>query len=124
MTDAPVYDGTGHPIRPVGMICSMFRPSDDATILPFLVPSNLFAVQSLRQLADLYTNALQRRRHLPKNARRMADEVQNAVMKWGTAEHLDFGRIYAYEADGFGNHLFMDDANVPSLMSLSYLGYP
>ena len=43
-------------------------------------------------------------------------------MEWGTAEHLHFGRIYAYEADGFGNYLFMDDANVPSLMSLSYLG--
>ena len=121
MTDAPVYEGTGRTGRPVGMICSMFRPSDDATVLPYLIPSNLFAVQVLRQLSGIYTNALQE----PKFAAEcsgLANEVQEAVLKWGTAEHLDFGRIYAYEADGFGNHLFMDDANVPSLMSLSYLG--
>lgn len=121
MTDAPVYEGTGRPARPVGMICSMFRPSDDATVLPYLIPSNLFAVQVLRQLSEIYTNALQE----PKFAaecRNLANEVQEAVLQWGTAEHLDFGQIYAYEADGFGNHLFMDDANVPSLMSLAYLG--
>lgn len=121
MTDAPVYDGTGYPVRPVGMICSMFRPSDDATILPFLVPSNLFAVQVLRQLAEIYTKALNQEA-FARECSSLADEVQEAVMKWATAEHLDYGRIYAYEADGFGNRLFMDDANVPSLMSLSYLG--
>jgi meiotically up-regulated gene 157 (Mug157) protein len=121
MTDAPVYDGTGRPIRPVGMICSMFRPSDDATVLPFLIPSNLFAVQSLRQLAVIYTKELNDPA-FAKECTDLADEVEKAIMEWGTAEHLHFGRIYAYEADGFGNFLFMDDANVPSLMSLSYLG--
>lgn len=121
MTDAPVYDGTGRPIRPVGMICSMFRPSDDATVLPFLIPSNLFAVQSLRQLAAIYHDVLDDRA-FARECSEFADEVEKAIMEWGTAEHLTFGRIYAYEADGFGNFLFMDDANVPSLMSLSYLG--
>jgi uncharacterized protein len=121
MTDAPVFNGTGQPIRPVGMICSMFRPSDDATVLPFLVPSNMFAVQVLRQLAGLYTSA-RNDATFARECTAMADEVQEAVMKWGTTDHLDYGRIYAYEADGFGNHLFIDDANVPSLMSLSYLG--
>ena len=121
MTDAPVYDGTGRPIRPVGMICSMFRPSDDATVLPFLVPSNLFAVQSLRQLAVIYSKELNDPA-FAKECTDMADEVEKAIMEWGTAEHLKFGRIYAYEADGYGNFLFMDDANVPSLMSLTYLG--
>ncbi|MEN6306809.1 MAG: glycoside hydrolase family 125 protein [Anaerohalosphaeraceae bacterium] len=121
MTDAPVYEGTGMPIYPVGMICSMFRPSDDATVLPFLIPSNLFAVQVLRQLAEIYTKAL-KTPEFAAECNALADEVQEAIMKWGTAEHLEFGEIYAYEADGFGNHLFIDDANVPSLMSLSYLG--
>jgi Uncharacterized conserved protein len=32
------------------------------------------------------------------------------------------GSTYVYEVDGFGNQLFMDDANVPSLLSLPYLG--
>ncbi len=122
MTDAPVFDGTGQPVKPVGMICSMFRPSDDATILPFLIPSNLFAVQSLRQLAEIYTTVL-KEPGFAGECTKMADEVEKAVMEWGTAEHLDFGRIYAYEADGFGNRLFIDDANVPSLLSLTYLGY-
>lgn len=121
MTDAPVYEGTGRPIRPVGMICSMFRPSDDATVLPFLIPSNLFAVQSLRQLAAIYTTVLDDP-VFGRECTALANEVESAVMQWGTDEHLTFGRIYAYEADGFGNFLFMDDANVPSLMSLSYLG--
>lgn len=122
MTDAPVFDGTGQPAKPVGMICSMFRPSDDATILPYLIPSNLFAVQSLRQLNELYTDVL-KESVFAKECADMADEVEKAVHEWGTAEHLNFGRIYAYESDGFGNLLFIDDANVPSLMSLSYLGY-
>jgi hypothetical protein len=121
MTDAPVYNGTGRPIRPVGMICSMFRPSDDATVLPFLIPSNLFAVQSLRQLAGIYTKELDDQA-FAKECTDLADEVEKAIEEWGTAKHLKFGKIYAYEADGFGNFLFMDDANVPSLMSLSYLG--
>ena len=121
MTDAPVYDGTGYPVRPVGMICSSFRPSDDATILSFLVPSNLFAVQTLRQLAEIYTKEL-KDAAFAADCKTLADEVEQAVMKWGVKNHLDYGQIYAYEADGFGNHLFMDDANVPSLMSLSYLG--
>jgi hypothetical protein len=121
MTDAPVFDGTGNPVKPVGMICSMFRPSDDATILPFLVPSNLFAIQVLRQLSSIYTTAL-KEPVFAKECTDLADEVQKAVNEWGIAEHLKFGRIYAYESDGFGNYLFMDDANVPSLMSLIYLG--
>jgi len=121
MIDAPVYKGTGQPVRPVGMICSMFRPSDDATILPFLIPSNLFAAQALRQLSDLYSRVLNEAA-FAKECAAFADEIEAAVLKWGTAEHLGYGRIYAYEADGYGNRLFMDDANVPSLLSLCYLG--
>ena len=36
----------------MGLIYSIFRPSDDATIFPFLIPSNYFAVVSLRQAAE------------------------------------------------------------------------
>lgn len=121
MTDAPVFEGTGRPIRPVGMIASMFRPADDATVLPYLIPSNLFAVQSLRQLHDIYINVLNDD-EFARECLHLADEVERAVMEWGTAEHLHFGRIYAFEADGFGNRLFMDGSNVPSLLSLPYLG--
>lgn len=121
MMDAPVFGGTGRPIKPNGFICSMFRPSDDATNLPFLIPSNIFALISLRQLAEIYQDVLMDSAFAEK-CTALADEVEQAIMSDGIADHPVFGKIYAYETDGFGNHLFMDDANVPSLMSLAYLG--
>ena len=51
----------------------------------------------------------------------MSIEIDEAIEKYAIKEHLNFGKIYSYEIDGFGNNLFMDDANVPSLMSLAYL---
>ncbi len=120
MIDAPPFDGTGRPIRPVGLICSMFRPSDDATLFPFLIPSNIFAVLSLRQLTNIYGNVLTDKA-FALECRAFADEVDAAIQKYAIANHLDFGKIYAYEVDGHGNQVFMDDANVPSLMSLAYL---
>jgi len=121
MIDAPVFNGTGRPFNPTGMICSMFRPSDDATLYPFLIPSNIFAVRALNQLADMYA-VTGKDVDFAEECNALADEVEAAVNKYGISEHLDFGEIYAYEVDGFGNKVFMDDANVPSLMSLAYLG--
>jgi meiotically up-regulated gene 157 (Mug157) protein len=119
--DTLALNGYGNPIKPVGLIASGFRPSDDACIYPFLIPSNLFAVISLRQLAEISTSVW-RDAALATECSAFADEVQQAVERYGTAERRGFGRVYAYEIDGFGNQLFMDDANVPSLLSLPYLG--
>ncbi|MEO8725847.1 MAG: glycoside hydrolase family 125 protein [Acidobacteriaceae bacterium] len=113
-------DGYGNPVKPVGLIASGFRPSDDACIYPFLIPSNLFAVRSLRQLEEI-SRVVWNDGAFAGECSRMADEVEAAVMKYGIASHPQFGKIYAYEVDGFGNQLFIDDANVPSLMSLPYL---
>ena len=113
--------GMGNPVAPVGMICSAFRPSDDATIFPFLIPSNLFAVVSLRQLAAMLT-AMAEEPELAAECEELAGEVERAVAEHGIHEHPKYGRIYAYEVDGFGGRVFMDDANVPSLLSLPYLG--
>jgi uncharacterized protein len=121
MIDAPTFNGTGRPIKPVGLICSMFRPSDDATMYPFLIPSNIFAVLSLNQLDEIYSKAL-KNKEFAKKCKEFATEVDTAIKKYAVREHLNFGEIYAYEIDGFGNKVFMDDANVPSLMSLAYLG--
>ena len=121
MIDAPPFSGKGHLIKPVGLIASMFRPSDDSTVLPFLIPSNLFAVQSLRQLAEIYSQVLKDAAFAASCAA-FADEVQSAIDQYAVVKHLNFGKIYAYEVDGYGNALFQDDANVPSLMSLAYLG--
>ncbi len=121
MMDSPVFNGTGRPIKAVGLICSMFRPSDDATLFPFLIPSNIFAVLSLRQLNKIYSEVL-KNNVMAAECAAFADEVDAAVKKYAVAEHLHFGKIYSYEVDGFGNRVYMDDANVPSLMSLAYLG--
>ncbi len=112
--------GYGNPIKPVGLICSMFRPSDDATIFPFLIPSNYFAVLSLRRLTEMSAEIL-KDKELAEGSTSLADEVESAIRKYALVNHLDFGQTIAYEADGFGNQLFMDDANVPSLLSLPYL---
>ena len=121
MIDAPVFDGTGRPIKPTGMICSMFRPSDDATLYPYLIPSNVFAVISLKQLSHIYKDVL-KDFDFAKECNDFAFEVDDAIKKHAVYNHPDFGDIYSYEVDGFGNRVLMDDANVPSLMSLAYLG--
>lgn len=113
--------GYGNPVAPVGLICSAFRPSDDATIFPFLIPSNLFAMVSLRQLAALLA-ALRDAPELAADCRQLAAEIEAAVAAHGIHKHPRYGRIYAYEVDGYGGRVFMDDANVPSLLSLPYLG--
>ncbi len=119
-TDTVAGGGYGNPIRPVGMICSIFRPSDDATIYPFLIPSNLFAVTSLRQLAELLVK-VRGNAPMAKDAGDLADEVEKAIHEYAISEHLNFGKMFAFEVDGFGNSLYMDDANVPSLLSIPYL---
>lgn len=119
-TDTAGFDGYGNKIKPVGLICSIFRPSDDGTIFPFLIPSNLFAVQALRQLEELFT-ALNKDLAFATTCKNLADEVEAAVKKYAIINHAVFGQIYAYEIDGFGSSLVMDDANVPSLLSLPYL---
>jgi meiotically up-regulated gene 157 (Mug157) protein len=125
--DSPVpYDtvplsGFGNPARPVGMIFSMFRPSDDACIYPLFVPANQFAVQSLRQLAELAQHAVGDVK-LAAEAEALAAEVEQALAQYGTTHHAKFGEIWAYEVDGYGNALMMEDANAPGLLSMAYLG--
>ncbi|WP_283149382.1 glycoside hydrolase family 125 protein [Silvimonas soli] len=120
-SDTLPCNGIGNPLRPVGLIASMFRPSDDACIYPFLVPSNHFAVVSLRQLAAML-DTLYPDDPLIETCRTLADEVHAALQRNAIVIHPVHGRIWAYEVDGFGNALIMDDANVPSLLALPYLG--
>lgn len=119
-TDSLPLGGYGNPVNPVGLIVSSFRPSDDATIFPFLVPSNYFAVVSLRQLAEIFIYVI-KDKTFADECTSLADEIEEALSKYAVTEHLNFGKIFPYEVDGFGNQLFMEDANIPSLLSLPYL---
>jgi meiotically up-regulated gene 157 (Mug157) protein len=120
-TDTAPISGYGNPIKPVGLICSIFRPSDDATIYPFLIPSNYFAVISLQQMGEMFAK-IGRDHATSSQCTALANEVNAALQKYATGNHPVYGKVLAYEVDGFGNQLFMDDANVPSLLALPYLG--
>ena len=114
-----LINGIGAPANPVGMIASCFRPSDDACTLPFLVPSNLFAVTTLRQLATML-NTICHDPAMANEAESLAKEVEQALRAYAIATTPQ-GTIWAYEVDGFGGQILMDDANVPSLLGLPYL---
>ena len=119
--DTPPFNGLGNPTRPIGLIHSAFRPSDDACVYPFLIPANLFAVVALKQLAEMFTTIVSDTTFAGE-CRALAQQINQAVNAYGKAQSKRQGLIYAYEVDGFGNQLMMDDANVPSLLSLPYLG--
>ena len=119
-TDTVALGGFGYPVNPVGLICSMFRPSDDATIFPFLVPSNFFAVVSLKHAADM-VQSIRKNNALANECLQLANEVESALHQYAIINHKQYGKIYAYEVNGFGSFNLMDDANVPSLLSLPYL---
>ena len=121
-TDSQINQGWGAPVKPVGLIFSAFRPSDDATQYGFLIPSNMFAVVSLRQLAEIERTVCGRA-DFARECSALADEVDAAIQRYGVVIHPECGRVYAFEVDGYGNALCMDDANVPSLLAAPYLGY-
>ena len=114
-----LVNGIGNPANPIGLIASAFRPSDDACIFPFFVPANLFAVRSLRQLSAMANDVLHDSR-MANQAAALAEEVNAALWKHAIVSTAG-GAIWAYEIDGFGGHVLMDDANAPSLLSLPYL---
>ncbi len=120
-TDTLPRGGVGFPAKPVGMISTMFRPSDDAVAYPLHIPDNLFAAVSLEQLAALY-EALGIDRGRVIACSQFAQTLRHAVQAYGIKTHGEFGAIYAYEVDGFGNAAFMDDANWPSIIALPFLG--
>ena len=113
--------GKGNPVKPVGLIASAFRPSDDATTFQFLIPSNFFAVTSLRKASEILT-AVNKETEFAKECTDLANEVEQALKKYAVNDHPKYGKIYAFEVDGFGNQLLMDDTNVPSLLAMAYLG--
>ena len=118
--DTKCVVGRGNPVRPCGLIASAFRPSDDATTFEFLVPANFMAVEALRMAAEILEN-INHDAGLAGECRTLAAEVSDALQRHAVLQHPKYGPVYAYEVDGFGNAFLMDDANVPSLLSLAYL---
>ncbi len=116
-TDSLMLDGYGPPSNKVGLIHSAFRPSDDACVYPFLVPANLFAVSSLRQIARVHREARDDVA-AARDAEALANEVEAALRQHAIVPDGRGGQVWAYEVDGYGNWLFADDAGIPSLYGL------
>jgi meiotically up-regulated gene 157 (Mug157) protein len=114
-------DGYGNPAHPVGLIYSGFRPSDDACIYPLNIPGNFFAVKTLERIEEMLTE-IAHDTTAASQASRLRSEILTALDAHAHVHHPTAGDIWAYEIDGFGNTLCMDDANVPSLLAMPYLG--
>jgi len=114
-------NGIGADAAHTGMTWSGFRPSDDACQYPYLVPSNMFAVVTLGYLEEI-ANAVYHKSELAKTASKLRKEIDDGIHKHAVVDS-SYGKIYAYETNGHGQHNLMDDANVPSLLSIPYLGY-
>ncbi|KAK4040157.1 hypothetical protein C8A01DRAFT_35845 [Parachaetomium inaequale] len=130
-TETLANDGAGSPVRKTGMVRSAFRPSDDAVLFQFLVPSNMLFAEALAR-AGLIVAELEQGEKAPKGlAEDMAafsKGVREAVTKHGIVPVLSKNgtgveTVYAYEVDGFGAAGLMDDANVPSLLAAPVYGY-
>ncbi|QTH43399.1 glycoside hydrolase family 125 protein [Cohnella sp. LGH] len=115
-------DRMGMPVNYTGMTWSGFRPSDDACKFGYLIPSNMFAAVALGGVAEIAADVY-RDEELAAQALKLKEEIEYGIETYGVTIHPQYGRIYAYETDGLGNYNLMDDANVPSLLSIPYLGY-
>jgi meiotically up-regulated gene 157 (Mug157) protein len=114
--------GIGNPLKGgTGLIRSAFRPSDDATILGFFIPANAMMSVELRRTSGILKGA--GKTELAKELSRRADEIQKGIYEHGIVSHTTHGRVFAYEVDGYGSSILMDDANLPSLLALPLLGF-
>lgn len=113
--------GYGYPGKHCGLARCVFRPSDDEMVFPYLIPANAMVVTYLRKLLPLFAQI--DADGSAKLARNLSDQIDEGIQEYGIVEHKKYGKIYAYEVDGYGSSCIMDDPNIPSLLSLPYLGY-
>jgi uncharacterized protein len=118
-SDTLTNNGRGNPVGFTGMSWSGFRPSDDACRYNYLVPSNMCAVVAMECLSRLPLQDEQ----LSSEALALASTIRSGIDAYAKVKHPQYGKIYAYETDGLGHHNLMDDANVPSLLAMPYMGY-
>ena len=121
-SDTLTRDGKGEPTGYTGMTWSGFRPSDDACKYGYLIPANMFAVTVLGFIAE-FADKIFKDASLKEEAVKLRDEINQGIKTYGVVKDEEFGEMYAYETDGLGNYNLMDDANVPSLLSIPWIGF-
>jgi len=114
--------GIGNPLNNgTGLVRSAFRPSDDATILGFYIPANAMMAVELKRTAAILEKA--GKSVLAKSLETRGQKIANGIWEHGVISHKRYGDVFAYEVDGYGSAILMDDANVPSLLALPLLGF-
>lgn len=114
--------GNGNPLNyGTGLVRSAFRPSDDATILGFFIPGNAMIAVELKRTADILDKA--GKPDLAQQLRARGERIEKGVWEHGVVKHRKFGSVFAFEVDGYGSSILMDDANLPSLLALPLLGF-
>lgn len=142
-TETQFLNGRGQAVKHTGMVKSLFRPSDDATVFPFFVPGNAMLSVELDHLSQLLSRSTiyktKRIQKMAADSAMISKEIRDAIYKYGLIDHPMYGKIFACkslryfifmhtkhaidEVDGYGSSLIMDDANIPSLLSLSLIGF-
>lgn len=120
--DTLINEGRGSQVAVTGMTWSGFRPSDDRCEYHYLVPSNMFAVVVLDYLVEL-ADVAKLPSELVEKIQTLRSEIQAGIEAHAIVEDKAGNQVFAYEVDGLGNYSLTDDPNVPSLLSLPYLGY-
>jgi meiotically up-regulated gene 157 (Mug157) protein len=117
-----VNDGKGAPTAVTGMVWTAFRPSDDPATYGYNIPEEMFAVVALGELKDIEQNVwhddLKR-----DEVEALRAGIVDGINRYGIVYTAKYGYIYAYEVDGLGHSVLMDDANIPSLLSIPYMGF-
>ncbi len=121
-SDTLTREGKGEPTAYTGMTWSGFRPSDDACRYGYLIPANMFAVVVLGYMEN-YLREIYEDTELAEQAAKLKESIEEGIRQYGIVETGEYGKVYAYETDGLGNYNLMDDANVPSLLSIPWLKY-
>ncbi|MEO2202914.1 glycoside hydrolase family 125 protein [Paenibacillus pabuli] len=121
-TETLYNNGRGMPVNYTGMSWSGFRPSDDSCQFGYNIPSNMFAVVILDYIREIASVVYEDER-LAARAAKLRKEIDFGIRTYGIVNHPKYGRIYAYETDGYGNYSLMDDAGTPGLISIPYIGY-
>ena len=115
-------EGKGNPVAYTGMTWSGFRPSDDPCTYCYLTASNMFAVVVLGYMAEML-RAVCDNEPLAQECDALRAQLEEGIRRYAIVEHPVHGPIYACETDGMGHYSMIDDANIPSLLSIPYIGY-
>ncbi|KAL4724460.1 hypothetical protein ACLX1H_009076 [Fusarium chlamydosporum] len=110
--------GNGEPKLANGLVACSHRPSDDLCVFNYITSDNAMMSVELDNVADVL-DMVGSEKNLSTVLRGHAKTIRQAV--WNHT--LTSNGVFAYETNGYGGQYIMDDANVPSLVSLPYLGF-